>query len=65
MKKLLYLLFAITLLGCDSDDDDNASAQTFLEKYELYYICFNTSSATDLKAKELEEPYGNRVHSKI
>ena len=33
MKKLLYLLFAICLIGC-SDDDDNASAQTFLEKYD-------------------------------
>ena len=39
MKKLLYLLFVITLLGCSSDDDngsddDNASAQTFFEKYD-------------------------------
>ena len=34
MKKLLYLLFAITLLGCGSNDDDNVSAQTFLEKYD-------------------------------
>jgi hypothetical protein len=34
MKKLLYLLFAIILLGCGSNDDDNASAQTFLEKYD-------------------------------
>jgi len=33
MKKLIYLLFAICLIGC-SDDDDNASAQTFLEKYD-------------------------------
>ena len=33
MKKLLYLLFAICLIGC-SDDDDNASAQTFFEKYD-------------------------------
>ena len=33
MKKLLYLLFAICLIGC-SNDDDNASAQTFLEKYD-------------------------------
>tara|TARA_Y100000385_G_scaffold466_1_gene511 strand:- start:139 stop:630 length:492 start_codon:yes stop_codon:yes gene_type:complete len=36
MKKLLYLLFAIALLGCGSDEDDNASAQTFLEKYDGY-----------------------------
>ncbi|MDC0178089.1 hypothetical protein OAJ14_08095 [Polaribacter sp.] len=36
MKNLLYLFFAITLLGCssDEDDDDNASAQTFFEKYD-------------------------------
>ena len=33
MKKLLDLLFAICLIGC-SDDDDNASAQTFFEKYD-------------------------------
>ena len=33
MKKLLYLLFAICLIGC-SDDDDNPSAQTFFEKYD-------------------------------
>jgi hypothetical protein len=32
MKKLLYLLFAICLIGCDSDD--NISTQTFLEKYD-------------------------------
>jgi hypothetical protein len=32
MKKLLYLFFAITLLGCSSDDED--TTQTFLEKYE-------------------------------
>lgn len=36
MKKLLCLLFVITLLGCGSDDNDNASAQTFLEKYDGY-----------------------------
>jgi len=34
MKKLLYLLFAITLLGCGSDDDENVSAQTIFEKYD-------------------------------
>ena len=27
MKKLLFILFAITLLGCGSDDDDNATAE--------------------------------------
>jgi hypothetical protein len=32
MKKLLYLLFAIILLGCGSDDD--ISVQTFFEKYD-------------------------------
>ena len=35
MKKLFYLLFAIILLGCGSNDDnDNTSAQNFLEKYD-------------------------------
>ena len=34
MKKLLYLLFTITLLGCGSNDDNNVSTQTFLEKYD-------------------------------
>ena len=33
MKKLLYLLFAICLIGC-SDDDENASAQNVFEKYD-------------------------------
>lgn len=39
MRKIIYFLIAITLLGCSSNDDngsddDNASAQTFLEKYD-------------------------------
>jgi hypothetical protein len=34
MRKLLYLLFAISLLGCDSDDNVYASVPTFLEKYD-------------------------------
>ena len=34
MKKLLYLLFAITLIGCSSDEDEIAEKQTFLEKYD-------------------------------
>ena len=33
MKNLLYLFFAITLLSCSSESDDNAT-KTFLEKYE-------------------------------
>jgi len=31
MKKLLYLLFAVTFIGCSSDDDNS---QTFLKKYD-------------------------------
>jgi len=34
MRKLLYLLFAISLLGCDSDDNVYANVSTFLEKYD-------------------------------
>tara|TARA_B110000902_G_C13940491_1_gene449558 strand:- start:185 stop:649 length:465 start_codon:yes stop_codon:yes gene_type:complete len=39
MRKIIYFLIAITLLGCSSNDDngsddDNASAQTFFEKYD-------------------------------
>lgn len=33
MKKLLYLLFAITIIGCSSDDEDNSNL-TFFEKYD-------------------------------
>ena len=33
MKKLLYLLFAICLIGC-SDDDSSDNNQLFLEKYD-------------------------------
>ena len=48
MKKLLYLLFAITLLGCGSNDDDNSSAQTFLEKYDdVVFECQNYPSQSD------------------
>ena len=48
MKKLLYLLFAITLLGCGSNDDDNSSAQTFLEKYDdVVFECQNCPSNSD------------------
>jgi hypothetical protein len=49
MKKLLYLLFAICLIGC-SDDDDNASAQTFLEKYDGYIWVEEESKRPDFSS---------------
>jgi|TARA_B110001469_G_C9622903_1_gene310655 hypothetical protein len=50
MKKLLYLLFVITLLGCGSDDNDNASAQSFLEKYDGYIWVEEESKRPDFSS---------------
>jgi|SaaInl0LU_22_DNA_1037365.scaffolds.fasta_scaffold55579_1 hypothetical protein len=47
MKKLLYLFLAVTLFSCnsDSDNNDNASAQNFLEKYDDVYFKMDWNSS--------------------
>ena len=45
MKNLLYFFLTVTLFSCNSDYNDNASAQNFLEKYDDIYFKMDCNSS--------------------
>ena len=68
MKKLILLLFIPIVFACSSDDEDNNSNETFLEKYNgvvweinedtTVYIRFNNDTLNWLTSYEFNEVDG-------
>ena len=65
MKKLILLLFIPLVFACSSDDEDNNSNETFLEKYDgvvweinedtTVYLRFNNDTLNWLTSYEFNE----------